>query len=92
VSENVRSQLAMSLAKAQARGETFDEAFAAVESATRADEAAKVRAKVIDECAKAAKSFDNGRYVYGYEGQTLPSRSGQKIAAAIRALGEKDNG
>lgn len=50
-----------------------------VESTIRADE----RAKVKKECEKVAKDYDNGRFVYDCNGDTMESRAGKKIALRI---------
>jgi hypothetical protein len=64
------------------------ELWAAVESAIRADEAAKVRAATIEECAKVA---ENGwAKELSYIGDF--GRGRLQAAAAIRALGEKKDG
>ena len=51
-------------------------------------ELAAARSAVIEECAEVAESYDLGRRVYEANGATQPSRSGGKIATAIRKLGE----
>jgi len=62
------------------------EKWATVETAIRADEATKVRAKTIEECAKVAEAMIDK------DAADLGDRSDMALmdaAAAIRALGEK---
>lgn len=64
---------------------------AAVESAIRADE----RAKVIEECAKVAESHNWMRDIERWMNATqkeVSAVSAQEAAAAIRTLGEKKDG
>jgi hypothetical protein len=60
------------------------ELWAAVESAIRAENAAKVRAEAIEECAKVAEAFD-----LSIMSMTRMDVQAREISAAIRALGEK---
>jgi hypothetical protein len=78
-------------AKCWADLSSFERAnFVRVESAIRADEAAKVRAATIEECAKVAADE-----AYGFAPEDLTGhgvgydRACKEIANAIRALGDK---
>ena len=64
------------------------EACVRVESAIRADEAAKVRAATIEEAAKRVQLFScGGKFSSQREADLC-----EHLAAAIRSLGSKDNG
>jgi hypothetical protein len=69
------------------------ELWAAVESAIRAENAAKVRAETIEECAKVAESLivepTATRDVTAICQELAAAELGANIAAALRALGEK---
>lgn len=76
------------------------ELWAAVESAIRADEAAKVRAATIEEATKVAEAYglteDKAIKTLKFPQFTNEYRhrenAAYEVAAAIRALGEKHNG